>query len=101
MNAKEKAMDYLKDKTIKSSQSFWIQHAIDIAIQEAKKEVFDDIDNHFKEWEDLMLDNYEEIKKRHLSKDDQYFDKLKGCIDFDGNGVELKKRVRKNKGLSL
>ena len=38
-----------------------------ILMQLAKKEVFRDFDKHFKEWEDLNFNNYEEIKQRHLS----------------------------------
>ena len=69
MNAKEKALKHLNFVHNKGKGGLYrkMKEVIDIAIQEAKKEVFDDLDKHFKEWEDLHFDIYEEIKQRHLS----------------------------------
>ena len=71
MKAKEKAIEYLYGKDcgqgIVVYEEKVVSKAIDIAIQEAKKEVFDDIDKYgciHRVKEDKLT--YGELKKKHL-----------------------------------
>ena len=95
MNAKQKAITRLQRecKPIKDENDFEyyatnnIVFAMEIAIKEAKKEMFDDIDQFVRKY-DFWLTNsevdiaYKELKKRHLStfqKEKQHNYRKKKC----------------------
>jgi hypothetical protein len=75
MNAKEKKrvwaikfyqwMGYRVADELEAELAF--DKFMNISIKEAKKEVFDDFDKHFKEWEDLGFEVYDKLKKKHLN----------------------------------
>ena len=69
MNAKEKALEYLNVNGFDDNQ---INDAIDLAIQETKKEIIEKIDKRFRSavlnggtWEEIRLSfkDWEELKK--------------------------------------
>lgn len=84
MNAKEKAMMYIDDNKVRLEfeDAFYMikpseaNLAVDIAIQQAKQEVFDDIeksitdrDGEFIYFEQFITTgNWNELKQRHLQK---------------------------------
>ena len=74
MNAKQKAIKYLREKGIKFRiwQQVGLHYALDIAIREAKKELFDNIENcrvriHGLLTNQISWNKYQELKQRHLS----------------------------------
>ena len=83
MNAKEKAEEYLKgkeevitfkkdmrEKTKDYFSEYNVSEALEIAIQEAKKEVFDEMEVIFYRWgyaESICFTEWVELKQRHLS----------------------------------
>ena len=72
MNAKEKAVEILKDKSVYDDDYFeFIHKALNIAIIETKKEIFNELDGvRITEDGNVKLEtffDYKDIKKRHLS----------------------------------